>query len=962
MNAEYSPELRDLEDRLDDLFDEISSKLRNGERVDLDDYERRYPELSDRIRNAFPGIRALIDLGHIAPESSTNINSTNSIQNGVLGDYRIIGEIGRGGMGVVYEAEEISLDRRVALKILPFAAMLDEKQLRRFKNEARAAAILEHPNIVSVYSVGAERGVHYYAMRLVQGHSLAEVLSELTKTNERQDVSDTSRDEVDSLATSQTDTTPIAAITTEYTANRSHFFNRIAKLGEQAALGLEHAHQQGVIHRDVKPANLLIDRDGKLSITDFGLARITTDPGVTMTGDLVGTMRYMSPEQAMAKRIIVDPRTDIYSLGITLYELVTLRPAFEADDRQALLTKIMFANPLSPQQLDSRIPSDLETIIQKAIEKDPQHRYATMADFADDLHRFQNGLTIMARPPSLLDRFWKWGQRRKKTVVAFSVSCFVVALISTVAAILVFRANYHANAALQTSEELRKELRENLELEARRSQLFKKVCSAVAQLAELASPEDSPKEATMFFRNLVTLLQQPTEEGNVELANEQLLEDIIDFVGLLVEGDSYQDVTSWKLSLSGPKREDFTDVVFDQQGNAIVVGEYSNDAIIGNGAKMKTVGPVLTDAIVAKVSSDGNEVLWHRTIGSEHDDDVTSVAVGTDGIYLVGTFRQQILIDDVILQANGGRDGFLAKLDFDGRFLWGETIGTERRDICEKVALSSDGHAYVTAYLGRMALTDEGRSVCIDKFSTDGKRIRRIATKGPHLASIRGLDVDSRGNVYVAGGFSGTMQWRNKSVQSVKGTDGYIVKVDERGTIKWVRTLSGVGDCVVRAVCVSDDGDIYLTGWFTDELKLEGPKREVLRSTGDKDIFLCKFGSDGSMQWSRHIGNALADYGEDIDIALDGSIVLLGRIQEPGVFEIPYTVSFLSEYDSDGTKSRGPRNLLSGDSHSDHMKSLTIGKGGTYTLAGATYDNWDSGQGNERKSTDGLILQLFGDW
>ena len=253
-----------------------------------------------------------------------------------LGDYRLVRELGRGGMGIVYEAEQVSLGRRVALKVLPFAAALDPPQLRRFQTEAHAAAQLHHTNIVPVFSVGCERGVHYYAMQFIDGRTLAQVIL------------DQQRAEPPGHEPSWPHSGPSALGTTGDRAR----FRLVAELGIQAAEALDHAHRLGIVHRDIKPANLLLDVRGNLWITDFGLARLQDEAGLTMTGDLLGTLRYMSPEQALAHRGTVDHRTDIYSLGVTLYELLTLRPAWRRTDRQELLRRIAQEEPIAPRRLD----------------------------------------------------------------------------------------------------------------------------------------------------------------------------------------------------------------------------------------------------------------------------------------------------------------------------------------------------------------------------------------------------------------------------------------------------------------------------------------------------------------------------------------------------------------------------------------------------------------------------------
>src|SRR5205807_1437452 len=286
----------------------------------------RHPEIAPALSECLAGLDLLHTTGPKLRDPPLTASTAEPPT--ALGDFRIVREIGRGGMGVVYEAVQLSLGRRVALKVLPFAAALDGKQLQRFKNEAQAAAHLHHQNIVPVHFVGCERGVHFYAMQYIEGQTLANVIHEL-RLGERGCVSAPSlgaltqpRSPEDVL------TPPVAALSTEHSTTSPAFFRTVANFGVQAAEALEHAHQLGVIHRDIKPANLLVDASGRLWITDFGLAHCQSQPGLTMTGDLLGTLRYMSPEQALAKRITVDARTDIYSLGVTLYELLALQPAY----------------------------------------------------------------------------------------------------------------------------------------------------------------------------------------------------------------------------------------------------------------------------------------------------------------------------------------------------------------------------------------------------------------------------------------------------------------------------------------------------------------------------------------------------------------------------------------------------------------------------------------------------------
>ncbi len=335
---------------------------------------------------------------------------------GQLGDYRLLREIGRGGMGVVYEAEQISLRRRVALKILPVAGGADARQLQRFRNEAEAAAHLHHSHIVPVFAVGSERGVHFYAMQYIEGQSLATLIGDLSDRQAEKDAAKGNHGSKESPVTKSTQAA--MAISTEHSTRSNRFFRRVATIGTQTAQALEYAHQMGVIHRDIKPANLLLDGRGEVWIADFGLAQFQSQAGLTVSGELVGTLRYVSPEQAMAKRGLVDHRTDIYSLGATLYELLTLQPVFDAKDRHALLHQIGFDEPKPPRTVDPSIPFELETIVLKALAKNPPERYASAQELADDLERFLEDKPIQAKRPTLAERGRKWMRRHPSAVIA----------------------------------------------------------------------------------------------------------------------------------------------------------------------------------------------------------------------------------------------------------------------------------------------------------------------------------------------------------------------------------------------------------------------------------------------------------------------------------------------------------------------------------------------------------------
>jgi serine/threonine protein kinase len=421
-----------------------------------------------------------------------------------LGDYRVVREVGRGGMGVVYEAEQVSLGRRVALKVLPFAAALDPKHRQRFQLEAQAAAHLHHPHIVPVFAVGRDEGIHYYAMQFVDGRSLAGVVRELrrqaraaARPPEAPAVpppvapagSTTSIPGSDGLTPQ-----PGSGITTRSRA----FFRTVARLGMQAAEALEHAHALGVIHRDVKPANLLIDARGDLYVTDFGLARFLDDPGMTRTGDLMGTLAYMSPEQALGRRE-VDHRTDIYSLGATLYELLTLRTAFEGRDRQVLLRKIAQDEPARPKKLNPSVPRDLETVILKAMEKEPSGRYPAARELAEDLRRFLADEPVHARRPNLFEKTAKWAKRHRPVVATAAV---LLPLSMAVAGGLLWA---EQRRTAQANQALRENILATFTVSDAANMMAMQRFSADAMQA---NGTDRPVDADAFFRTVLNYYEK----------------------------------------------------------------------------------------------------------------------------------------------------------------------------------------------------------------------------------------------------------------------------------------------------------------------------------------------------------------------------------------------------------------------------------------------------------------------
>jgi serine/threonine protein kinase/formylglycine-generating enzyme required for sulfatase activity/lipopolysaccharide biosynthesis regulator YciM len=361
-----------------------------------------------------------------------------------LGEYRIVREIGHGGMGMVFEAVQESLGRRVALKVMRATSIMDEESVKRFRQEAEAVARLNYPNIVPVYTVGEQDGIHYYAMQLIAGVSLAQVIYNLRKGlignldpfDPRCHPTLSAKDRV---ATSpRPSSTPSDARVTKQLTEKTQgttvvsrrWINTAVEMIAQVADAVEHAHQHGVIHRDIKPSNLLLAEPGKLMLTDFGLARQEGREHLTYTGVFLGTPMYVSPEQAMSGRVPVDHRTDIYSLGATLYELLTLHTPYRGGDLHSVLREVVHSEPRSFRKLNVRLPPDLEVITFKALEKDPARRYPTAREFADDLRRFLNYQPIQARPPGPVTRVTRLVQRQKPLFAGIAAAV-VLALVLT---------------------------------------------------------------------------------------------------------------------------------------------------------------------------------------------------------------------------------------------------------------------------------------------------------------------------------------------------------------------------------------------------------------------------------------------------------------------------------------------------------------------------------------------------
>lgn len=446
-------------DPLELLAAEYMQRLRQGQCPSVDEYASTHPELAEEIRELFPTIALTERLKSQQTRSCSGRVALGAAQLDRLGDFRILREIGRGGMGVVFEAEQESLARRVAVKVLPRQVLLDEKHLKRFQREARIAANLHHTNIVEVFGVGEENGFHYYVMQYIQGVGLDSVVRQLGKTLRSQVQAEAPLPLA--AGAHPEDAVTAAAVRQLLEADDYRlgpgYWRGVARIGWQAADALSYAHGQGVLHRDVKPGNLLLGGHCDVWLTDFGLAKAAQSDDLSLSKDIVGTLRYMAPEQFRSQ---ADHRSDIYSLGLTLYELLALHPAYQENDQSRLIQRILDGPPPTPGTMTAGIPRDLETIVLKAISHDAGQRYQSASEMAEDLRNYLEDRPIRARRASPLERLGRWGRRNKALAALAGISLMLLVSVAVVASVgylrtkralageALERANAEANASL----------------------------------------------------------------------------------------------------------------------------------------------------------------------------------------------------------------------------------------------------------------------------------------------------------------------------------------------------------------------------------------------------------------------------------------------------------------------------------------------------------------------------------
>ncbi len=429
----------EAERRLQEVLAEYIEAVEAGLKPERAALIARHPDLADELNEFFDNQDVLAPLDGLAEINA--LPSTRLTAQGPpthFGDYEILSEIARGGMGVVYRARQISLNREVALKMILTDKATTSNTLRRFQIEAEAAAHLDHPNIVPIYEVSEIDGQAYFTMKLVEGGCLSARLAEL-----RLPAPGTNRREIERQ------------------------LGRLVELTATVARAVHHAHQRGILHRDLKPGNILLDGEDRPMVTDFGLAkRVGRDGDLTQLGTIIGTAAYMAPEQARPNREGLTLAADVYSLGAIFYELLTGRPPIRGDSQIDTLLRVAKEKPVPPRQRNPNVPPDLDAICLKCLQKEPGRRYGSALELAEDLERWQAGDAISLRTPTTVERAWRWARRNRLSaalLAAVALLMVVVTVGSLLAAWRIATARDRADANAVRADENAAQAKENAE-------------------------------------------------------------------------------------------------------------------------------------------------------------------------------------------------------------------------------------------------------------------------------------------------------------------------------------------------------------------------------------------------------------------------------------------------------------------------------------------------------------------
>ncbi|MFH1998333.1 MAG: protein kinase [Planctomycetota bacterium] len=804
-----------------------------GNPPDLDSFCQRHAECGPKLREKLEDFIYVMNNLPVAdglaedapPADKQETRPADEPLNITLGDYRLIREIGRGGMGVVYEAEQVSLKRRVALKVLPRHLSLSEERILKFRREAEAGGRQSHPGIVSIFAIGEFEGIHYIAQELVgKGRTLADKIVALKRRSQ---------------------------------LPRGYFRNA-AKVVVMVAEALKHAHDSGVIHRDVKPSNILIAGNGTPKVTDFGLAKIEGALALSRTGDFSGTPFYMSPEQAASRRMGIDHRTDIFSLGVTLYELITLTLPFKGETTPEVLKQILLHDPKDPHKINPRVPRDLSVICLKALEKKPEDRYQAMEALAADLQRFIAGDSIQAKPMGTLTRTMK--KARRNPVVSVSVGAVILTIMITIMVVL-FWMNPKVDEANRGKEQSDLEAYSQRLASQSTAQLPKNPGLAL-KLGVQAATVFSSFEANNVLIEALTLCRErmTIRTGRMEDCALHPTDDTV--VVVAYSDGTFQFWNSLKgEALTPPIKVSESSwplrcVGFSPDGKRLAVGSFD-----GTG----TIWDISDLSKVSRIQVLGGAAGIHGDLEACHNDEITSIAFDRTGTRIVTASRDlsarvwDTLTGRMLTEIKGHAWTLTdAVISPDSRFIvtasedgfariWnaetGEDLGISLNHVSPvKSADFSPG--------GRRVLTASERCV----FVWDALTGDLLATFDGHDGAVNQASFDAGGACIITASDDGTA-----CVWDAESGEKKFTLIGHEGRVLSASFIAGKDGGQGRmAITASDDGTVRR--WdVTPDNKHPGWIEPVVNPQGNR---LAMISEDRRILrvWDRNTGNLSGDY------------------------------------------------------------------------------------------------------